>query len=138
MMQTKSDDLINEGQYKLAHTMLQRCVAFYDGLGQKWLGRMRKCRARCDLHNCVKHLDGLQAAEAQMQSAKNTAERELGSNHPTTLAIAWDVSPHAHTHTHTQYPSVHGCKRTHLQVTYAPHVLLYKDRGCTQPTHSCM
>ncbi len=100
VMQAKADDLIQQMQYpKLAQDMLQRCVAYYAGLGQHWIGTARKVRCFSHLAVCAMQREGPQGAEPHFLTAKRTAQKELGMKHPLTLEMVWEVR-HTHTHTH--------------------------------------
>ncbi len=75
--------------YKLAKQMLQRCVSYYDTLGQHWLAMARKFECKGLICSCIRRLEGYQEAEAMLQELKREARRELGPNHPCTLTIIW-------------------------------------------------
>ncbi len=113
MMQYQALVAINKGQYSLAHTMLQRCVTFYESLGQHWLGTVRKVKALSSIALCVKNIEGAQAAEPYAVKCKRTAQKELGTTHEITLGIAWEVSFDTHTHTHMHTLNTHT--HTHTQ-----------------------
>ncbi len=89
MVQYKAEGMIQEGHYKLAKDILQRCVAFYDTLGLHWLGTPRKARCMQLIGACVCELEGAEAALPLVRESKRFAQQELGAEHRVTLQCTW-------------------------------------------------
>ncbi len=88
-METRAKKAFGEGHYKLAQTMYERCVTFYETLNTHWLACVRKARCVVQVARCVRRVDGKQPALAYLLQAKSTAQRELGMDHYVVLDLAW-------------------------------------------------
>ncbi len=75
---------------RLIKDMLQRCVAYFESLGNHWLAVVRRVRCLENMACLVMDQeDGPAAAEAVIQKAKRVALRVLGSDHEVTLDMRW-------------------------------------------------
>ncbi len=80
-MQSKASDLRSEGQYKLAKAMYERCVAYFDTLGQHWMATARHIQCLCEISVCVRHLEGAIVAEQLAREVKRLAQSVFGPRH---------------------------------------------------------
>ncbi len=101
VMQGRANWLVREGKlqqqcdkFKLAKDMFQRCVTYYESLGQHWLATRRKIDSIRELGMCMSYLDDHEKAERLLYEGKCAAQRELGRLHDATLHIQY---AHAHT-----------------------------------------
>ncbi len=92
VMQRKAEDLVSKREYKLAQTMAERCVKFYDTLGSHWLAMPRKVSCTQLLGGCALYIEDAPAAEPFLAKAKRLAQRELGANHEITLESMWQFA----------------------------------------------
>ncbi len=80
----------SEGHYKLAHDMLKRCVAYYDTLGQHWLGTTRKFNCMRLIHICESNATKTyHPVEQAARETKRAAIRALGPNNRAAMDAAW-------------------------------------------------
>ncbi len=84
-MYAKALDIYEQGHYKLAKDMFQRCVAYYETLGQHWLGKTRALVCLRSINQCVRRLEGPAAAEPLMHAARRRTQKELGPHHRITI-----------------------------------------------------
>ncbi len=89
VMQRKGMEAWAQGHTRLARDMAQRCLAYYETLGQHWLGTARKVQCLKLIAECEKAENGPAAAEPLFLQAKRTALRELGPAHEATLDVTW-------------------------------------------------
>ncbi len=90
-MDYKAQLIAAQGNHELALDMTKRCVAYYETLGQNWLGTARRVSALFGIAGAVGHIDGWAAAEPLFVEAKRTAQKELGKKHAVTLSVTWGV-----------------------------------------------
>ncbi len=74
-------------QLKLAKDMLERCVAYYETLGQHWLASSCKFHCLISVGFCISVLEGSDVAERFLAASKRAAQRELGRTHECSLSL---------------------------------------------------
>ncbi len=89
-MESKGIQMYNQGHYKLAMDMAQRCEAYYDTLGSNWLAVARKTYARSLVCRCTKSLQGPEETEALARRYKREAVESLGPNHPAAISAVFE------------------------------------------------
>ncbi len=89
IMQAESSRLTDKGEDAAAGALLQRCVAYYESLGDHWLGTPRKIYCMTRLAQCALDTDTPEQVESALRQAKSTGLRELGLRHPATLEATW-------------------------------------------------
>ncbi len=89
-MQSKAADLYDTGHYKVARDMYERCVAYYDTLGEHWLATARKIQSMRGINLCRLCMsDDDLTTESLVRATKRLALRELGPNHRATQDAVW-------------------------------------------------
>ncbi len=87
VMHSKANSLFEQGHHKLAADMLTRCVAYYDMLGQHWLGTARRLRCLRDLAVLSRSSNGPDTSLQLLRDVKRACKRELGATHELTLGV---------------------------------------------------
>ncbi len=129
-------------EYALARKMLERCIAYYDTLGQHWLGSARRvqCMNRLvinTLHGGAGTAAAVAAALPLSLQAKRVATRELGPQHSTTLGVMWVYAfiLGAQGRTETCHSLLHNTLKQRQEVEGVHHADAVFDKVSTHRTH---
>ncbi len=131
VLQAQSDRAFEQGHFKLCIDMLKRCVAYFDTLGQHWLGMPRKvyalrqiavCVGRAECRLCLASRDvwGISMVWPLQDRSSWRPSVSHRRNWARTMRQHWSSHAryaHTHTHTHTHmlrtHTHMHGM-RTHI------------------------